>query len=120
MTVVSSATTTTNILQPVSGIIANRPARPDHVTVEYFSAVPRSFNFTIFGGNLEEFYRSPVLLSGPIPKRFQVPLPKNTDFALYAATGNVIQFTHATNPGISFAVNMRVAYKTALPTTAAF
>jgi hypothetical protein len=31
-----------------------------------------------------------------------------------------IQFTHATNPGISFAVNMRVAYKTALPTTAAF
>ncbi len=120
MTVVSSATNVTSILQPVSGIIANRPARPDHVTVEYYSVNPRSFTFTVFGGNLEEVYRSPVLISGPIPKKFQIPLPKTTDFALYAATGNVIQFTHALNPAIFFTVNMRVSYKTALPTSSAF
>ncbi len=117
MTVVSSATAVTNIAQPASGIIANRPARPDYVTVEHFSGVPRSFNFTIFGGNAEEVYRSPVYLSGPIPKRVQVSLPKNTDFALYAANGNVVQFNHGTNANISFVVNMRVAYKTALPAT---
>ncbi len=117
MTVVSSATTVTNIAQPASGIIANRPARPDHVTVEHFSGVPRSFSFTIFGGNAEEVYRSPVYLTGPIPKRIQVSLPKSTDFALYAANGIVVQFNHGTNASISFVVNMRVAYKTALPAT---
>ncbi len=120
MTAVTSALTTTSILQPVSGIIPNRPARPVNVSVEYFSAVPRSFTFTVYGGNLEEVYRSPVLLSGPIPKKFTTSLPSTTDFALYAATGNVIQFVHATNPGISFAVNMRIAYKTALISSAPF
>ena len=118
MTTLSSGVAVTNIAQPASGIIANRPARPDYVTVEYFSLVPHTFNFTIFGGNAEEVYRSPAYLSGPIPKRVQVSLPKNTDFAIYPANGNVIQFNHALGPNISFVVNMRVAYKTALPVAA--
>ncbi len=92
-------------------IIANRPARPRLLEVEFFSAQPRSFTILMQGGNAEEIWRSPLLLSGPIPRRRRYQMPTSTDFALYAGTETVLTVFHSASSGLVFAFNLGVEYK---------
>jgi hypothetical protein len=79
------------------------------------SVSPRSFIFTVLAGNGEEIYRSPTLLSGPIPETRNFSFPRSTDFAFYASGENVITFLHATTPGINWVGNMQFEYNNTQP-----
>jgi len=115
-TLVSSNVSVSNITATQLGLILNRPGRPRWIELEYFSTVPRSFNLLVVAGNAEEVMRSKTILSGPIPKRMRLPCPTSTDFAEYSSgAANVLQFTHATNPGINFVVNAKWQYKATNP-----
>jgi hypothetical protein len=102
----------TSVSNVAFGIIQTRPARPRSLEIEFMSTIARSFNFTIIAGNGEEIYRSPTILSGPIPRKRMFRLPTSTDFALYTGAENIMLFQHATNPIIHFVCNLVVEYKT--------
>jgi hypothetical protein len=111
---VGSSTTTTTVSANGLNVVETRPARPHKLSVQYFSPLPRSFNFVVLAANGEEIYRSPAILSGPIPKTFTATMPPNTDFGFYAsAIQPVIQFAHTgvTSGSISWVINLHVAYK---------
>jgi len=112
---VSSSSGNTPLVASVSGVIQTRPARPKALTLTYYSSVPRSFIFTIYGANTEEVYRSPTMLSGPIPQTRRFNFPTSTDYSLYSGSEQIIRFDHATNPDINWVGNMKVQYKSPSP-----
>ena len=89
----------------------DRPGRPISLELEHYAQAPRSFTFQVNGFNGEEIYRSPLILTGPIPRKFRCKLPRSTDFATLASAAEIIRFSHATNPGIKWVLNLRVQYK---------
>jgi hypothetical protein len=107
----SGATGTSPVQAGNFAIITTRPARPRKIELEYFSSAPRSFVFTVQLGDGEEVYRSRALLSGPIPRRFTASMPTSSDFSIYAQNAPLVTFLHATNPSISFVINLTVEYK---------
>jgi hypothetical protein len=110
----TAGATSTNITRTDLGLLSDRPCRPDHLTITFYSSEARSFNLTVLGGNAEQVYRSPIMIAGPIPLTRSFALPKNTDYALFAAAAQVvIQANHASGVTIRFAFNLRCSYKTA-------
>jgi hypothetical protein len=116
-TQVASAAASTAVPASTVGVISSRPARPVAITLTYMSAVARSFIFTVLAGNGEEVYRSPTILSGPIPETRTFNLPRSTDYAFYATAENVVTFLHATSPSINWVVNMHFEYNNTQPGT---
>jgi hypothetical protein len=54
------------------------------------------------------------MIAGPIPLTRNFALPRNTDYALFAAAAQVVmQANHASGATIRFAFNLRCSYKTA-------
>jgi hypothetical protein len=88
-----------------------RPSRLHKVEVEFMSTLPRSFNIQAFGGNGEEIYTSPLILSGPIPKKRVFLMPRNTDFAIYSGAEVLVRANHSTNPSIYFTFNIWMEHK---------
>jgi hypothetical protein len=115
----SSAGTATLVLAGSNGlnVPATRPSRPVYVEFEFFSAQPRSFSIRLYGSAGEEIFNSPVILSGPIPRKRRFVLPSSTDFGIYTGSETVIQFQHATNPSINYVVNICMEHKYIPPLT---
>jgi hypothetical protein len=115
---VSSASANTVITATTFAILVNRPARPRKLEVEYFSVSPRSFSFNIVLADGEVVYRSPTLLSGPIPRRFTSVIPRSSDYSVYQGGDPVVQISHATNPQINYVFNIKFEYSFPLAATA--
>jgi hypothetical protein len=114
---VSAAANATTVPASAVGVISQRPARPVSLQLTFMSAVARSFIFTVSAANKEEIFRSPTLLSGPIPTTRSFRLPRSTDFAFYDGTEVVVLFQHATNPAINWVCNMQFEYNNTKPET---
>ena len=107
----------TNVLASAVGVISTRPARPVSIQLTFMSALARSFIFTVSAANKEEIFRSPTLLSGPIPTTRSFRLPRSTDFAFYDGSEVVVVFQHATNPSVNWVCNMHFEYNNTKPET---
>jgi hypothetical protein len=116
ISVISDTGGNTPVAANIYGIIPTRPARARSMTLSYYSQEPRSFIFTVYNGNGEEIFRSPTMLSGPIPLTRTFTFPVSTDFSLFTGSELVARFDHSTNPGIRWVLNLKVEYKSASPT----
>ena len=111
----NSALSSTTFTSSDLGLPQLRPSKPISVEVEFFSTAPRSFSLKAYGSAGEEIFTSPLILSGPIPRKRRFKMPANTDFGIFTSTETVVQFLHATNPGINFVVNIMIGHKYTAP-----
>ena len=97
------------------GLPQLRPSKPISVEVEFFSTAPRSFTLKMYGSAGEEIFTSPLILSGPIPRKRRFKMPANTDFGIFTNNETVVDFLHANNPSINFVVNIMMGHKYTAP-----
>ena len=111
----SSGAITSTLTASDFGLPQLRPSKPISVEVEFFSTAPRSFTLKAFGSAGEEIFTSPLILSGPIPRKRRFKMPANTDFGIFTTNETVVQFIHANNPSINFVVNIMIGHKYTAP-----
>jgi hypothetical protein len=102
------------------GVVANRPARPFSVKVQYVSQSPgRTFTLLFYGANQEVIHRSPILLTGVVPRVYQARLPPNTDFSTFNSADVLMTANSIAVNGniITLAVDYKMIYKNPLPTS---
>jgi len=117
-TVVANATASNYLAQTTFGVIANRPARPHSVSVQYVSASPgRTFTVLFYGANQEIIHRSPVLLTGIVPRVYRAVMPRNTDYSIWNATDVFCTINTVVVSGnqITCAFNAKMIYKNPSP-----
>ena len=113
----NSALSSTTFTSSDLGLPQLRPSKPISVAVEFFSTAPRSFSLKAYGSAGEEIFTSPLILSGPIPRKRRFKMPANTDFGIFTNNETVVQFFHANNPSINFVVNVMMGHKYTAPNT---
>jgi hypothetical protein len=102
------------------GVVANRPARPHSVKVQYVSQQPgRTFSILFYGANQEIIHRSPVLLTGVTPRVYSTRLPPNTDYSTWNSADVIMTANSVAVSGnlITLAVDYKMIYKNPVPTS---
>jgi len=108
---ITGAATLTNITVSRLNVVFERPARPKAIKLTYFSTVPRAFYYSVLNAVAEEIYRSPVILSGPIPRSLAVRFVSGIDFGTYPSTNTAIIINSVASSTINTTIELTMEYK---------
>jgi len=108
---ITGASNITNVTVTRLNVLFVRPARPKSIRLTYFSTVPRSFYYSVLNAVAEEIYRSPVILSGPIPRSLAVRFVGGIDFGTYPSDNRLIVFNSVAASTINTTIELTMEYK---------